>query len=259
MTPPTERATSLAARVSGTVALDLTVLATRVLAPGLSELTLGGDLSQFTPWPGQDVMVSVPPGDDAARWRRYTVRRVAASRASLDLWVTTDSDGPGARWASGAASGDHVEAVGPRGKIARSETASAHVFVVDASGLAAMCAMTESLAAPATARTVVVLDDGGALVRAADLWPVPVDGVDASHQLVDGGDAAGLERALHAAVDGLEHARTAAYVFGELTFTRVAAGALRTLGLDDDAVVTKAYWRTGRANESNGEPLRADG
>ena len=63
-------------------------------------------------------MVSVPTRR-RDRWRRYTMRRLGRRAGTVELWVTTATDGPGARWASGAATGDHVEAVGPRGKIAR--------------------------------------------------------------------------------------------------------------------------------------------
>src|SRR3974377_256364 len=140
MAPPSEPARRVAARLDGAVALDLELTENVELAPALRALRLRGDLTGFAPWPGQDVMVSVPPGAATQRFRRYTLRRWDAAAGTVELGVTTGTGGPGGTWAGAAGPGALVDAVGPRGKIALDEDADEHLFVVDESALAAWCA-----------------------------------------------------------------------------------------------------------------------
>jgi NADPH-dependent ferric siderophore reductase len=255
MCPPSERATTTASRIDGAVALDLTIGATTSITPWLRELRAEGDLSSFSPWPGQDVMVGVPPGAETQRWRRYTVRRFDPETGSIDFWVTTECEGPGASWARDTVPGDRFEAVGPRGKIALHPDASTHFFVVDGAGLAAMCAMAESLELPAELFTICIVpptDDAGTSrfqpVLAEDLLP--------RHHTIEPGDPQWLREVVRRAVERMELFTTAAYVFGELTTCRSVAEWLAELGLDPDRVASKAYWRADRANADRGEPDR---
>ena len=48
----------------------------------------------------------------------------------VDLDVVVHGDGPGARWAATTRPGDHIEAIGPRGKVALVEGAAWHLFAV---------------------------------------------------------------------------------------------------------------------------------
>jgi NADPH-dependent ferric siderophore reductase len=258
MAPPSEHATTIAARLAGAVALDLAVAATSEVAKGIRELTLEGDLAGFSPWPGQDVMVSVPPGDLAARWRRYTVRRIDPASSTIALWVTVDTDGPGGIWASTAAVGERVDAVGPRGKIALDESAAAHLFVVDASGVAAMCAMAEALAAPSLVATVVVMPAASSYEHSASIAPKCAEDVIVRHHVLQEDDEAWREKVLDTTVKLLEETPVAAYVFGELAFTRTVVAGLPGRGIEASRVASKPYWRDGRANESNGEPMREE-
>jgi NADPH-dependent ferric siderophore reductase len=254
MSPTSEHVARVAARLDGVVALDLSLAGADDVVEGLRELRLGGDLTGFAPWPGQDVMVSVPPGISTARFRRYTVRRSDGGAGVVVLWVTTTTDGPGSTWATTMAVGDRVEAVGPRGKVALDASASSHLFVVDESGLAAACAMAEALVAPATVQLVVAAHadsvPGAVGPQVADgvtvaLHPAPMDDLDELCAVVARATAA------------LRLADAAAYVFGELHLTRRVAAALTSLGLDSARVAVKPYWRDDRANEANGEPDRA--
>ncbi len=247
-----ERAQSTADRL-GVVALELTVTEHDDLTPWLRELHLEGDLGGFAPWPGQDLMVLVPPAAAAPRWRRYTVRRLDAAAGWLDLWVTTECDGPGAAWARGAAAGDRVEAVGPRGKIALRADVDSHVFVVDAAGLAAMCAMVESLD-HGTVRTVCALPDTEGDGHEAVLPLTPEDLVP-MHHVADAEDLEWLGQVVDVSTRGLTGEDTAAYVFGELSLTRRVGDQLGTL-LGADHVAAKPYWRRDRANAEHGEPDR---
>ncbi len=256
MAPPAEHVARVVARLDGVVALDLGLTAADAVVEGVRALHLMGDLEGFSPWAGQDVMVSVPPGDAAARFRRYTVRRWDPDTGEVVLWVTTATDGPGARWASSVAPGDRVEAVGPRGKIALHPAASTHVFVVDESGLAAACAMAEAVAAPAAVHLVVALDHPGAAVP-DELAPRAPSGVTVATHAAHGRDHAKVRAAVERVASSSDPASAAAYVFGELALTRSVTAALRTLGLDEANVASKPYWRSDRANEANGEPDRA--
>jgi NADPH-dependent ferric siderophore reductase len=258
MAPPSERATTIAARLEGAVALDLSVVETVDVVKGILELTLEGDLTGFSPWPGQDVMLSVPPADDAARWRRYTVRRIDPTASTIDLWVTVDTEGPGARWASNAGAGDRVEAVGPRGKIALDGDAPTHLFVVDASGLAAMCAMAEALAAPALVATAVLMPPFSVFANSAAIAPTCADGVILRHHVFQDGKEGWIDKVLDSMIAHLEDMPIATYVFGELAFTREVVAGLPARGIDPSWVRSKPYWRRDRANESNGEPMRAE-
>ena len=148
MAPPSAHALAVSSRLEGVVVLDLTVTATSWVLPGLRSLVATGDLTGFAPVAGQDLMVPVAVPSGRSRWRRYTLRRVDLDRSTVELWITTDSGGPGARWASEVGVGDTFEVVGPRGKVRVDETASTHLFVVDTSGLAAMLAMAESIDPP---------------------------------------------------------------------------------------------------------------
>jgi NADPH-dependent ferric siderophore reductase len=261
---PAEHAVRLAARLDGAVALDLEVRATRDVADGLRELDLVGTLHGFAPWPGQDLMVHVPPGADAARWRRYTVRRRDAESGAVVLWVTTTTNGPGASWARAASRGSRVDAVGPRGKIALDATAARHLFVVDASGLAAACAMAEGARAGTSVAVVALLDAAHRPDDLAAIAPSPSSaGATASFVVVDPGDPVALDHALDDALDesrdgpdGVAPPDAAAYVFGELARTRAVAASLAARGVDAARVAAKPYWRADRANEDHGEPDR---
>jgi NADPH-dependent ferric siderophore reductase len=258
MAPPSEHTARVAARLEGVVELDLELTGADDVVDGVRELRLRGELTGFAPWPGQDLMVSLPPGAANARFRRYTVRRWTPEAGDVVLWVTTATDGPGARWATTAALGDRVDAVGPRGKIALDPTASAHVFVIDESGLAAACAMAEALRGPTAVHVLVAFAHHDKAVPRG-IEPRVASGVTLDARALATGDAAGVRSALEQVASSLELATTAAYVFGELALTRGAPGVLASLGVDDAKIAVKAYWRNDRANEANGEPDRATG
>jgi NADPH-dependent ferric siderophore reductase len=258
MTPPSERATTIASRLEGAVALDLAVVETYEVTKGILELTLEGDLTGFSPWPGQDVMVSVPPGYDAARWRRYTVRHIDAASSTIDVWVTTDTDGPGASWASNAEVGDRVEAVGPRGKITLDEGAATHLFVADSSGVSAMCAMAEGVVAPALVATFALMAPVSGIELSTAIAPLCAEGVPVLPHVFMDDRMPMILTALNVTITHLEAEPIAVYVFGELSLTREIVEDLVERGFDPARIVSKPYWRKGRANESNGEPMREE-
>ena len=88
------------------------------LTPRLRRLRLtAAHLDLLAPAPGQDLMLRMPDGDGGTINRRYSIRAHDPVVALVDVDVVLHGDGPGARWAAGAAVGDVVEAVGPRGKV----------------------------------------------------------------------------------------------------------------------------------------------
>jgi NADPH-dependent ferric siderophore reductase len=253
--PPSEHALTVVARTDDVVALDLTVASFDDVTPSLRALRLRGELDGFGPLPGQDVMVSVVDPQGRHRWRRYTVRRLLDD--VLELWVTTDTTGPGATWARGVSPGDVVEAVGPRGKIRVDDQAHAHVFVVDESGMAAACSMAESLRAPMRVHLVAPPLDGA-------LTPAVAPGVTLTTSVLPEHDHSrhDADRLADELAEALAVTRwpslgaTAGYVFGELGLTRDVRGILEALGVPDARLAVKAYWRADRANEDRGEPAR---
>jgi NADPH-dependent ferric siderophore reductase len=256
MAPPSEHTARVAARLDGAVALDLAVQAATEVYPGILELRLAGELAGFAPWPGQDLMVSVPPGASAPRFRRYTVRRFDPGAGTVDLWVTTTTDGPGAAWAIGARPGDRVDAVGPRGKIAVRDDVRVHLFVVDDAGLAAKCAMAEAIAAPAEVLSFSVLVPSPETLPGPEIEPRYNDGVRATIHVLDPADLGWVATVLEMSTTSLDRASVAAYVFGELALTRAVAAKLTSIGFDAALMAVKPYWREDRANEPNGEPDR---
>jgi NADPH-dependent ferric siderophore reductase len=253
---PSEQALTIVARMDDVVALDLTVAAIDEVTPSLRSLRLEGAREGLRPLPGQDVMVSVADAQGRHRWRRYTIRRLFDD--GLELWVDVDSSGPGAIWALGAKPGDHIEVVGPRGKVRLDDHADAHVFVVDESGIAAACAMAESLAAPARVHVVAPHHDTagtpqvgpGVVLTTSDLVVASPSGFDADRLADDLAQIVG-------APQWPSLGATAGYVFGELGLTRDARGVLEALGVPETKLAIKAYWRADRANEDRGEPARS--
>src|SRR4051794_40457609 len=136
-------------KLAGALALSLTVDEVVDLTPRLRAIWLTTDVDGFDYEPGQDLMLHVPAGDDHIR-RRYTIRRID-DRGRIEIWFVLHGHGPAAQWASAATPGDHIEAVGPRGKVTVVPGLDWHLFAGDDSGIAAMLAMAEAVPAGTTA------------------------------------------------------------------------------------------------------------
>ncbi len=238
----------------GVAALALQVVGVADDAPALRRLTVHDPRLAELPWrPGQDLTLCLPAAARSVK-RRYTIRRLDRASSTAELLVLLHEDGPGARWAAGVRAGDHLEAVGPRGKIWADEHAGWHLFVGDETYLAATAAMAESL--PAGTRALVVLQVGD------DVGPQPISAAAGLQQPVWvrrnplGAGEPGVELidALAALVlpDGLGHA----YVGGEHHAVAAVRACLLGRGLPDDAISSKAYWRADKPNQDHGEPAR---
>jgi NADPH-dependent ferric siderophore reductase len=222
--------------------------ATRVIRLG------GADLVGFAYAPGQDLMILADTSGGRIIRRRYTIRRSDPASSTLDVQVVTDSDGPGARWATALAVGDAVEAVGPRGKITIAAGVDRHVFLGDDVAAPAIAAMIEALPAGARATAVVEVADATDESKVDPAHAVDVD----LAWLHRAGRPAGTPEALVAAARSVALETGAhVYVFAEASVVSAVAAVLRERGVPAERMSTKAYWGRGRANASHGEPLKS--
>lgn len=256
-----EETSALLGRLPGTRRLDLELVSAEMLTARTRRLRFGAQgLETLEAFPGQDLMLDVPaPGRTRFR-RRYTMRRLERDASAVVLEVLLHGEGPGSRWASTVSVGDHVEAVGPRGKIRVADDARHHLFCGDESAIPAVFTMVEALPAGASATCLLEVSGpedeleppstrckltlrwlrrsgapgtDGVLERALGELPIPGDG--------DGDDGRGHGHA---------------YLFGELHQVAAQRTALIERGVAPERIDHKAYWRLGVGNAANGEPER---
>ena len=187
--------------------------------------------------------------------RRYTIRHVDHSKAALEIDVVLHGGGPGAKWASSAQPGDHIEAIGPRGKVGIKSEADWHLFAGDDSAVPATLAMAESL--PSADAAVIILEVSAPEDRQAT---TALDGAPLSIEWLLRGDVdPASSTRLVAALEGVDfpEGRGHAYLAGELGVVGAMRRALIARGLEPDQISAKPYWRRGVANASHGEPPKS--
>jgi NADPH-dependent ferric siderophore reductase len=232
------------------------VVAVTPLSPAVREVVLRGNARDLAGVPGNDVMVRVEGADERFTRRRYSVRALDDDADTLSLWVTCGHEGAGSHWARTVIPGDHVDVIGPRGKITLDPLADWHLFVGDTSGLAAFYRLAESIEVPGRAIFLVEVDDPADAITQPFAEGLGVTGVFVERAGRAANDPTGLLRAL-AAVElpaDLGHA----YLFGEFSVMRTLRAAITDRGLDESQVSLKAYWRAGRQNADHGEPDKGD-
>jgi len=211
-------------------------------------------LASFSYTPGQDLMLAVPTPSGETFRRRYTIRALDPTSPALDLDVVLHGDGPAAAWATSARPGDHVEAIGPRGKITIDPGADWHLFAGDDSAIPASLAMAESLPDPDP--VIVVLEVDGTLdeqtTYVADGRKIRVRWLHRGG--ADPASSANLVAALEAVELPSGHGH--AYLAGELGVVAAMRAALLARGMEAEQISAKPYWRAGRANAAHGEPER---
>ena len=250
-TSPAPTSLALAERLN-VQAVVATIAATQDLSPRLSEVVLSG-AAVVAGQAGNDVMVVVGDGESRTN-RRYSVRSVDTVAESITLWIATNHEGPGATWATTAEVGDQVDLVGPRGKITLDPLADWHLFIGDVTALASFYRMAEAIEVPGKAIFIVEVDHMDDAVTAAFDEGLGVTGIFVERQGRDYHDPAGALTGL-SALDFPEH-EGHAYVFAEFNVVKAVVTALRDRGLSDEQINTKAFYRTGRANATNGEPVK---
>lgn len=232
-------------RLAGCFLLDLEVSRITEPRPGMRALTFTSpDLVGFESQPGQDVMFEVP-GSPGIR-RRYTIRRADPAAGTLDIEVVLHGDGPFASWAAGAAVGDRIDGIGPRGVVTLRDDAFHHLFVADTSAIPFTFAMLEALPAGGLATAIIVTESSA---TASDEPAVPAGAA------VDVRWVTPLDLADRLASAELPHP-TAAYVNGERRLVRHVVELLAARGVAADAIASKAYWRHDGANQPHGEPAK---
>jgi len=235
--------------------LHFEVASSTQLTPHLQRLELtAAELDGFSYAPGQDVMLLVATDGRRPVRRRYTIRFFDPGRRLLTMDVVLHGDGPGERWVRSAKPGDHIEGIGPRGKVFPNPEADWHLFMGDESALPAILAMTESLPGDAEATLVVEVpeaadeQDFSAAARTRVSW---------LHRLGrPAGDRDASQLVTEAADVELPPGRGHAYLLGEATVVLALRDRLSSRGLPQDQMSPKAYWGRGRANAGHGEPAR---
>jgi NADPH-dependent ferric siderophore reductase len=227
-------------------------VATTKLSSSVHEVVLSGEASGLAGSPGNDVMVRVANAAGKFLRRRYSVRALDADHDQLTLWITTGHDGPGSAWARSAQPGDPVDVIGPRGKIVLDPQADWHVFVGDATGLAAFYRMAQSIEVPGRAIFIVEIDHADDALTAAFDEGLGVTGIFVDRQDRAKNDPAGLLSGLAAFAFPPDEGH--AYLFGEFHVMKDVRVALLDRGLDESKISLKAFWRTGRDNADHGEP-----
>jgi len=114
--------------------------------------------------------------------------------------------------------------------------------------------MAEAIEVPGKAIFIVEVDHMDDAVTAAFDEGLGVTGIFVERQGRDYHDPAGALTGL-SALDFPEH-EGHAYVFAEFNVVKAVVTALRDRGLSDEQINTKAFYRTGRANATNGEPVK---
>ncbi len=180
-----------------------------------------------------------------------------AALPAVTIDVSLHGAGPGTDWIRAARIGDHIDAIGPRGKIMPVLEADWHLFIGDETGMPGALAMIEAL--PATAAVMALLEID---TPADEQDPEPREGqrlqlrwLHRSGQSVPG-DPAPLRQALAdtALPIGVGHA----YIAAEAGVVRGIQKDLGERGLGQEQISAKAYWRRGLPNAEHGEPLRQD-
>jgi len=252
---PDDSSKQLAERVGATASLCAVVSAT-ALSTSIYELVLRGNAVTLAGTPGNDVMIRLTDSKGRFVRRRYSVRSLDAANDTFTLWITVDHDGPGSDWVKVTAKYELVDVIGPRGKIALDPLADWHLFVGDASGLAAFYRMAQSIQVPGRAIFIVEIDAADDALSAPFDEGLAVTGIFVDRQGRSTSDAEGLLRGLAAFELPPDHGH--AYLFGEFHVMRVLESALLDRGLRPEQVSHKAFWRRGRSNADHGEPEKTE-
>jgi NADPH-dependent ferric siderophore reductase len=206
---------------------------------------------------GQDLMLRVPLGGDKVVNRRYTIRSFDPALKTVTIDVSLHGAGPGTDWIAAARPGDHIDAIGPRGKVTLRPEADWHLFVVDETGLPGALAMIEALPAQSVAIALFEVD-GAADEQEPEAGPGPEGRLDLHWLHRSGGAVPGDPGSLVDAVAGtdLPIGVGHAYVAAEAGVVRGVSLVLKERGLQPDQISGKAYWRRGLPNAEHGEPTR---
>ena len=231
------------AKAHGSAQWSLTVAAVYRLTERMLRITVSAQGLESMHWqPAQDLTLLITRAAGRDIRRRYTIAAQHCAEVHLDIYL--HGEGIGTAWARTLRPGDTVSAIGPRGKMLLNPEADWHLLIGDETSLPGIRAMLAATNRPAY--VVVEVDDPdewgsfGAGDRCSTEWTWLTRGRSQRNSgIVE------LPRI------GSGHA----YVSGEARRVAVWRDELERAGLDPSAISSKAYWGTGRANATHGEPL----
>lgn len=252
---PDDSSKQLAQRV-GAVASLCEVASTAQLSTSIYQVALRGNAQTLAGTPGNDVMIRLDDAKGRQVRRRYSVRDLDVAADEFTLWITIDHEGPGSVWVKKARPGDLVDVIGPRGKIPLDLAANWHLFVGDASGLAAFYRMAQSIEVPSRAIFIVEIDAADDALSVHFDEGLGVTGIFVDRQSRMTNDPSGLLSGL--AAFALPPGTGHAYLFGEFHVMRILQSALLDRGFEPEQISHKAFWRSGRSNAEHGEPEKVD-
>jgi len=214
------------------------------VTPRMRRVQLTADnLDEFTPKPGQEIVLQIPQNGGEPARRHYTIRRYDPRSRLIDVdFVLHEHETPGVRFAREAKPGDAIDIRGPRGRIALAPGAAWHLFSGDETAMPAILALAEALPKGAKAQVFLEIGDDGdkqTLNSAGDVtvtWlsrhgapPAP------NHLLID-------------AVAGWTPppGRGHAIIIGETSVVREQRHGLLARGMTRDQIYSEGYWRPGR-------------
>lgn len=216
---------------------QLQVLRVDALSPHVHSITFGGDdLADFASHAFDDhvkVFLPVPEGGEAVA-RDYTPRRFDAGTRELCIEFALHGEGPAARWAREARTGDRLTVGGPRGSFIVPDDLDWYLLVGDSSSLPAVLRRLEELPASARVQAIVQMD-------AADRRALPPA---AQGRLQWVSDAA----ACRAALQAWQPPTGAGFAWcaGEATqMSELRRVLVEDKGVDRRAVRAAAYWKRG--------------
>jgi NADPH-dependent ferric siderophore reductase len=227
-------------------AWSLRVAAAENIGPRLRRVRLTADnLEEFTPRPGQEIVLQLPQPDGEVARRHYTIRSFDAAARMIDVdFVLHGTSAPGVRWALEAQPGQMIDIRGPRGRIALNPAADWHLFTGDETAIPAIFGLVEAMAAGAIAH--VFIEIGGE----ADKVALDAKAKVTLTWLARNGAAPGPNRILLDAVErfalplppGAGHA----IIIGETSNVRAQRHHLIARGMTRQQIYSEGYWRPGR-------------
>jgi NADPH-dependent ferric siderophore reductase len=226
--------------VRRTPAHTVTVTAVADLTPRMRRVTLAGpSLRGLQARPAQDVQLLLTTPSGSRVKRRYTIRAARPGLGEIDVDGLRHGHGPGSDWVTEAQPGQHVDILGPLGKL-ELQPADWHLFVGDEAALPAFCALAEAL--PDGPRAVAVVEVGDTsdelpIHRADTTWLHRGDADPGRVELL----AAGLGKLSVPPGDGR------AYLLGESRAVVALRPLVTALGVPDERIYLKGYWNLGRA------------
>jgi NADPH-dependent ferric siderophore reductase len=207
------------------------------------QLAMDGALDEFTPKPGQEIVLQIPQAGGEPARRHYTIRRLDRATKIIDVdFVLHGHRTPGVSWALDARPGDVVDIRGPRGRISLDLAADWHLFLGDETAIPAILNMLEALPKGAPVHAFVEIGSD------ADKQEPATEANLQLRWLSRNGAAPGPNDLLFQALAGFAFpaGKGRCITIGETGNIRNLRHALIERGVDRAQIFSEGYWRPGR-------------